>query len=429
MQMTDVLRRSSRPLFGVLLLLASSPTGFTADWPQWRGPTRDGQAPGQSWPNSISETNLNQLWRIDLGPSYSGPIVSGNLVFSTETVDKNSEVVRAFDRQTGRPIWHRQWDGAMSVPFFARRNGSWIRATPACDGERLYVAGMRDLLVCLDARTGEERWRFDFVRELQTPLPSFGFVCSPLVDQEAVYVQAGAAFAKLDKRTGKLIWRSLADEGGMGGSAFSSPVFAELGGQRQLVVQTREQLAGVNPSDGGILWTQPVKAFRGMNILTPVVFGDSIFTSTYGGKTILFKISRQEDTFEVAPGWTHKYQGYMSTPVVVDGVAYHHLKSQRVTAFDLKTGTECWTTSRSFGKYWSLVAQGDRILGLDQRGWLYLLKATPKEFTLLDQRRLTKADTWAHLAVAGNQIFVRELKALVAYRWEKTTRLASAARP
>ena len=126
------------------------------------------------------------------------------------------------------------------MPFFAKANGDWIRSTPAVAGERLFVAGMRDVLVCLDTRDGKQLWRKDFVKQLGTPLPNFGFVCSPLVDGMAVYVQAGASLIKLDKTTGEILWRSLKDEGGMGGSAFSSPIITTLAGERQLVVQTRE---------------------------------------------------------------------------------------------------------------------------------------------------------------------------------------------
>ncbi|MBM3841583.1 MAG: hypothetical protein FJ398_27295 [Verrucomicrobia bacterium] len=107
----------------------------------------------------------------------------------------------------------------------------------------------------------------------------------------------------------------------------------------------------------------------------------------------------------------------MSTPVVIDGVAYNHLKSQRVMAIEVETGRELWTSDKSFGKYWSLVAQGNRILALDQRGQLFLLRANKDKYDQLDQRKITSEETWAHLAVAGDELFVRELNALAAYRW------------
>ncbi|MEI2723886.1 MAG: PQQ-binding-like beta-propeller repeat protein [Verrucomicrobiota bacterium] len=316
-------------------------------------------------------------------------------------------------------IWRTEWAGAISVPFFAKSNGDWIRATPACDGESLFVAGMRDVLVCLEAATGQERWRYDFVRQLKTEVPTFGFVCSPLVDGGAVYVQAGAALAKLNKQTGELIWRSLKDGGGMNGSAFSSPVLANLAGRRQLIVQTREKLAGVDPADGAELWSHKVEAFRGMNILTPVVQEDLVFTSTYGGRTLAFRAEQKDGKFSVAPVWSHKAQGYMTTPVVVNGVAYYHLKSQRAMAVEVATGKERWTSTESFGKYWSLVAQGENLLALDQNGSLFLLKANPDKLDITDRMKISDAETWGHLAVSGDQLFIRELKALVAYRWSE----------
>jgi outer membrane protein assembly factor BamB len=403
-----------------VLLLALTLAGAAAgesNWPQWRGPNRDGQFNGPKWPENLDTNHLQRMWHVELGPSYSGPILSGDRVFTTESKDKKFEVVTAFDRKTGKELWRAPWEGAMTVPFFAKSNGDWIRATPACDGESLFVAGMRDVLVCLDAQTGKERWRFDFVKELEAPLPDFGFVCSPLVDGEFLYVQAGASFVKLNKRTGEMVWRTLKDKGGMWGSVFSSPVLAELAGKRQLVVQTREKLAGVDPADGQVLWEQPVEAFRGMNILTPVTCKDTIFSSTYGGKTIGFKVAQTGGRFTVAEAWRHKAQGYMSTPVVIDGVAYHHLKSQRMMAIAIETGRELWTSNQSFGKYMSLVAQGDRILALDQRGQLFLLRANKEKYDQLDQRKLSDSETWAHLAVADEQLFVRELNALSAYQW------------
>lgn len=391
-------------------------------WPQWRGPERTGQFQGPVWPTKLDTNHLHRIWHKDLGPSYSGPIVTADRVFTTETKNKKFEVVRALDRITGKELWSTQWEGSMSVPFFARSNGDWIRATPAYDGKSLFVAGMRDVLVCLDAQTGNERWRFDFVQKLSTPLPDFGFVCSPLVEGDAVYVQAGASFVRLKKDTGEVVWRTLNDKGGMWGSVFSSPLLAELAGKRQLIVQTREKLAGVNPEDGTVLWEQPVEAFRGMNILTPIVYKDLVFTSTYGGKTLAFKVTSSDGKYSITPQWTHKAQGYMSTPVVIGGVAYHHLKSQRVMAIDVESGRELWTSDKSYGKYWSLVAQGDRILALDQNGMLYQLRANQQKLEILDERRLTDSETWAHLAVAGDQVFVRELNQLVAYQWRLSPR-------
>lgn len=385
-------------------------------WPQWRGPTRDGQVAGQVWPDRLSDENFEQRWRVELGPSYSGPIVAADRVFVTETKDETTEVVRALSRETGEQLWELSWEGSMRVPFFAASNGSWIRATPAYDGQSLFVAGMRDVLLSIDADTGKQRWKIDFVEEYGTPLPSFGFVCSPLVDGDYLYVQAGAALRKLDKRTGKTVWKALDDGGGMMSSAFSSPFLATIAGKRQLLVQTREVLAGVDPESGEVLWSHPIPAFRGMNILTPVVYGDSVFTSAYGANSILLNIERKGDKFSASPAWVNKLQGYMSTPVVIGDHAYLHLRNQRFACLDLSSGEEDWI-STPFGKYWSLVANGDRILALDQRGELLLIRARPQEADLVDRLEISDDPTWAHLAVCGNEVFIRELKAIAAYKW------------
>lgn len=417
----------NRCVFFLLIAVPASPTAESLagekiekatapSWPQWRGPNRDGQISGPSWPDRLSKDSLTQVWRVPLGPSYSGPIVAGDLVFTTETKNKETEIVYALDRKTGKERWRAEWKGAMAVPFFAASNGSWIRSTPACDGERLYVAGMRDVLVCLDAKSGKEQWRVDFVKELKTPLPDFGFVCSPLVDGDAVYVQAGASVAKLDKKTGTIIWRALEDKGGMLGSAFSSPIIATLAGKRQLVVQSREKLAGVDLDKGEVLWSRVVPSFRGMNILTPLVVSDGIFTSSYQNKAWLYRISREEDRYSISESWASNAQGYMSSPVLIDGHAYLHLQNQRFTCINLKTGERTWT-SEPFGKYCSLIAQGDRILALDQRGELLLIKAGPEKFNLIDSRKISESETWAHLAICGEELYIRELNGLAAYRW------------
>jgi outer membrane protein assembly factor BamB len=390
-----------------------------ADWPQWRGPRRDGQVAGAPWPDSLKADRLQQVWRAPLGASYSGPLADAQRVYTTESRDQALEAVLAFDRASGRQLWRVQWEGYLKVPFFARANGDWIRATPALADGRLHVGGMRDVLVCLEAATGRELWRVDFPAQFKQPPPEFGFVSSPLVVGNAVFVQAGAGFAKLDAATGKALWTALEDGGGMMGSAFSSPVLATLGGTGQLVVQTRSELAGVDAAGGRVLWRQPIKAFRGMNILTPAITGpDMLFTSAYGGETQGWRAARNGDAWTLAETWKLKLEGYMTSPVLVDGHAYFHLRNQRAACVDVAAGTLKWETEEKFGKYWSLVANGRRILALDERGELLLLAANPAKFELLDRRKLSEADTWAHLGVSGAELLVREREALAVWRWQ-----------
>jgi outer membrane protein assembly factor BamB len=415
-----------RLLTGILLATAL-PAGAQAEapaWTQWRGPARDGFVPTAVWPDGLDDARLEKRWRVELGPGYSGPLVATiagptgpvEAVFVTETRDKKTEHVRCLDRASGRELWQATWEGSMKVPFFAASNGSWIRSTPCLDEGRLFVAGMRDVLVCLDAATGGELWRVDFMQALESPLPAFGFVSSPLVIGDHVYVQAGSGFVKLEKATGRIVWRVLHDDGGMSGSAFSSPYPTVIGGVPHILVQTREHLAGVDPEAGTVLWKTAVDAFRGMNIVTPTVTDGGIFTTSYGGGSFLFAVQPGRTEKPVEQVWRNKVQGYMSTPIVIGNRAYVHLRNQRFACLDLATGKEDWIT-QPFGRYWSLVANGDRILALDETGILRLVRATPEAYTQLGEAKVATGESWAHLAVSGGELFVRDLEGVTAYAW------------
>lgn len=379
-----------------------------ADWTQWRGPTRDGKISKTAapWPKSLSNGNLKLIWSVDLAEGYSSPIVAGSKVFTVETKDKKSEIVRAFDRKTGKQIWDNDWAGSMRVPFYAAKNGSWVRSTPATDGKTLFVGGMRDVLVAIDVDTGKEKWRRDYPSEEKTPLPSFGFVSSPLLDDDHIYVQVGTAMRKIKKSDGKTVWQSLADERAMFGSAFSSPFRATIQGVDQILVQTRSTLGGILPSNGKSVWSTPVKAFRGMNILPPTPVGDKVFTATYGGGSFLFDIGKKNKFLAATQLWNDsKREGYMSSPVVIDGKIYLHGRDKRFHCLDPKSGKTLWSSDDKFGEYCSMVTQGNRILALDQRGILLHIDANPKSFDLLSEVKLETPSTWAHLAVCGDELY------------------------
>jgi len=183
-------------------------------------------------------------------------------------------------------------------------------------------------------------------------------------------------------------------------------------------VLTRHTLNGVALDDGRELWSQPVPNFRGMNILTPVVSGDRIFTSPYKNGSYMYEVKREGDGFSVAEVWSHPGSGYMSSPVVIDGHVYLHLGNGRLSCLEIATGEERWRTT-GFGKYWSMAWQGEKILALDADGDLVLIRANPERFELLDEREITSQQAWGHLAVRGNELFVRDLESIRAFRWSE----------
>jgi outer membrane protein assembly factor BamB len=408
--------RSSIRLTACLLTCFTLTAAAGPHWDQWRGPKRDGTFSGAKWPEKLE--SVKQLWRLPLGESYSGPVTSGSLVFTTETKDKQFELAHGVDAETGKIVWTAQWEGRLSVPFFAKRNGDWIRSTPALDEDTLYVSGMQDVLVALNTADGKEKWRVDFPKDLKSGAQAFGYVASPLLDGASLYTHAGAGLCKLERKTGKLLWRSMDDGGGMNGGSFSSPILATVAGRRQVVAQGRSELSGLDPENGTVLWSQAVKSFRGMNIYTPVVAGSRIFTSPYGGQSQAWDIAKKDESLQPSLAWEHKSEGYMSTPVLIDGRLYMHLRNQKLACMDLASGKQLWVSDQKFGEYMSLVAQGDRILALDMKGVLYLIKANPEKLEIIDQKKVSEAECWAHLAVEDGRLYIRELKGLSAWEWK-----------
>ncbi|MCP4847787.1 MAG: PQQ-binding-like beta-propeller repeat protein [Verrucomicrobiaceae bacterium] len=386
-------------------------------WEQWRGPSRDGRILDQTtkWPSDLS--SVKATWRKDLNEGYSSPIVTTDLVFTVETKDKADEVVRAFDRKSGNQLWETSWKGSMKVPFFARKNGSWVRSTPAYSNGTLYVGGIREVLVALDGKTGKEKWRIDFVERGKSGVPTFGFVSSPLIEGDFLYIQAGAEVTKIRCSDGKKIWGAMKDGRAMYGSAFSSLVIAEVAGKDQLLAQTREELAGLDLASGKVMWRYKVKAFRGMNILTPTIIGDTLFTSTYGGGSSLFTISTDNDGMNISKTWSNKTEGYMSSPITHEGHVYMHGRDKRFHCFEAKTGNLKWSSVKKFSDYASLVANKERALALTADGNLLLIELSPSEFKLVDTKKISDSPTWAHLAVCGEELFVRELKGLAKLQW------------
>lgn len=392
-----------------------------ADWPQWRGPDRLGTIENANWPDALNDQTLKQLWRVELAEGYPGPIVSGGRVFTFESKGREKEIVRAFDVKTGEQAWETSWAGAMRVPFFAKRNGSWVKSTPATDGEHLYAIGMLDELVCLKVGDGEIVWRVDFKERFETQGPSFGQPCSPLIDGDALYIQAGMSVCKLDKKTGKTLWRVLVDERQMVGGAFSSPVIATIAGKRQLLAQTRGELCGVDPDTGDVLWRKGIKAFRGMNILPPTVINETdVFTSSYGGGCFMLRVTKGEgDTFNVETVWQNKIEGYMSSPMLIEGHLYMHGRDKKFHCIEAATGETKWTSDKKYGEYWSSVRNGSRILALGHDGTLRLIEASPEEIKIIAEHKVSEEETWGHLAIVGDVLYIRELEGVKAIRWAK----------
>jgi outer membrane protein assembly factor BamB len=204
----------------------------------------------------------------------------------------------------------------------------------------------------------------------------------------------------------------------MNSSPFASPRVHTFGDSEQLVSLGRTSLTGISLTDGKTLWEKNVPAFRGMNILTPTFVGSGILTATYGGKAHFFEPTLSGDkNWQVEEKWNQKFQGYMSSPVVVGQHAFLHGRSGRMVCLEMQSGEIKWTSTESLGKYCSMVTNGDKILALSANGKLRLMSANPDKYEVIDTVEISDEETWAHIGLADNQIFVRALNSLSVYQW------------
>ena len=398
----------------LLLMTLSSAHVLSEDasWNQWRGPSRDGFWPGML-PEDLSRLEL--AWEKRLGPSYSGPVTDGKTIFTSETVDKTFERITALDLATGEVRWTRQWEGAITVPGYAMANGSWIKSTPVLAEGSLVILGMRDEVVCLEPDTGGIRWKADPAERFNARRPPFGGVCSPLIDGGSVYVMAGGATVKLSLADGSTLWKTLDDEGDED-DALGCPVIETITGTRQLVVPTRTRLCGVDLVDGSLLWSVRIEAYRNMNILTPTVIGDRIYTAARGGRSQCFEISKRGDDYVATESWNQNTQAYMSSPVTDGETIFVHNSNERLTALDADDGKVLWT-GKPLGKYLSFVRNDRVLLALNSEGELMSVEPSRDSLNIWAKRKVAD-DSWAHLGVFDGGILVRDLNALKVYRYD-----------
>lgn len=207
------------------------------------------------------------------------------------------------------------------------------------------------------------------------------------------------------------------DDEGDEDDALSSPVIKTISGLRQLVVQTRTRLCGVDLETGSLLWSNRIEAYRNSNVLTPTVVGDYVYTAATRGKSQCFKIMRVGTRWQPEEVWNQKTQAYMSSPVTDGETVFVHSSNGRLTALDFSSGDILWT-GKPMGKYQSLVINDEVMLALSNEGELLTVAPVRDELTITSRRQVAD-DSWAYLGVFEGGLLVRDLKALKVYRYDQ----------
>ncbi len=417
----------------IAVCLLCSTLAAGADWPQWRGPARDGisQETGllKEWPKGGPKLS----WKINLGGvGYSSPVVAGKNVFVTAAEDDDKglkEFLVCLNAEDGKQVWK------VDLPNSdGNYNGGWgsgPRATPTLAGDFIYVLGARGDLFCLKAANGNKVWSVNLPKEFGGGIPFWGYSESVLIDGDRVVCTPGGkkgAILALDKATGKKLWQSadLTDA-----AAYSSIVIATTGGVKQYVTQTATAAVGVRATDGKLLWRKDDLKRAVAIIPTPIVAGNLIFfTSGYGAGCELIKLDASEDgTVKATTEYTQNLlitNHHGGVVQVGDHIYGHTDRGAKWFCYDFKKGGEefVWE-SKALGKGSLTVADGMLFcLGEDpKKGTVVLTEANAEgwketgRFDLPEKSQFPRKAgmIWAHPVVANGKLYIRDHELLFCY--------------
>ena len=405
--------QAMKPIAFLLLLSASA--AAPQEWTQWRGPGRDGRVPGAlaiTWPRALAPS-----WKATVGLGYASPVVSGGRVFTFARRGEN-EVASALDLATGKVLWTQSYPAPYTMNPAAAGHGPGPKSTPIVADGKLYTLGIGGVLSAYDAATGRVLWRKDFKGQFKEAAPTFGTAMSPAVVDGLLIAHVGGendgALTAFDAATGDVRWAWKGD-----GPAYASPVVATIGGVRQVLTQTQKQIVGVSVAGGELLWSLPFTTPYEQNAVTLVVNGDVVIYSGISKGLHAARVARKGAGWTVQPVWANEEVSlYMSSPVLDGGTLYgfSHRNKGQFFAVDAATGRTLWVSEGRQGDNAAVLVAGDALLLLLPDGELTVARKDPKAFAPIATYTVAESATWAHPALIGKTLLVKDNDSLVQWR-------------
>ena len=399
------------------LLYGGTLTASATEWPQWRGPNRDGISDEVGILKEWSPNGPKVLWKVPLGEGFSGISVSQGRVY-TMFSEGNDEFVVCLDATDGGEIWRFRSD----KNYHEGQGGNGPRATPTIDRDLLFTISAYGKLYALNAANGQELWSHDLQRKFGSDMPRWGFSTSPLVDGESLLVEVGGKGEKsivaFDKKSSDVVWSSHKDKLG-----YSSPIAITVKGVRQIICFTGTKLVSVSPTDGTIYWKYPWKTGYDVNAATPVfippdkVFISSgynkgaavlqmrVFVSPEDDRAATDQIRENQGTVRIEEIWKNrKMKNQFASSVLHENYLYG-FDNSILKCIEANTGEEQWK-SRGFGKGSVILADGHLIL-LSDRGKLGLAEATPEGYIEKASAQVLSGLCWTAPTLASGKLYVR----------------------
>lgn len=420
------LKALARVFLGILL---GTHAALATDWPQFRGPNRDGNWDEKGILESFPRTGLKIQWRRPVGGGWPSPVVVQGRVFIFD-VDLIKPVARerlhCFEENTGKVLWVYSYEENYGDWTYVPERGAGPTATPIVEGNRIYIVGANGNTHCLDVKTGTVLWEKNIGREYEVAEMS----CrpSPLIEGSLLIVftgaKPGASVLALDKLTGKEVWRALNDP-----VSNSSPIMITANGKRQLIVWSDSSLASLNPSDGRTYWREPMTTSINVSAATPVFQGNRLLVSG-----LMIDVSADAPRFlwpeNRAP--SKRVLSNTSTGLLQGEYIYTARGLGELVCLEAATGRQIWSTNSvtgtKNGASINITPQGDGVFLFTDEGNLIRAQLSPRGYREISRSHLIDP-TWpfgqtkfvyAPPAFANRHVFARSEAEVVCASLEAT---------
>ena len=395
------------------LILFSAGSMVAQDWPQWRGPQRDGKVSGfvapEKWP-----TALTQKWKATVGSGDATPALVGDklYVFARQGAEEITLCLNAAD---GKELWQNKYEAQAVTGAAARHPGP--RSSPAVAAGKVVTLGVGGVVSCLDAATGKLLWRKD---EFPKVVPRFFTSFSPIIVDGMAIAHVGGqgngAIIAFDLATGDPKWKWTAE-----GPGYAPPALLTVDGVKQLATLTEKSVVGVGVADGKPLWQIPF-APQGMayNAATPIIDGQTVIYTGQSRGTKAVKIEKQGDGFAPKELWSNAELGVQfNTPVLKDGLLFGLSDKGLFFCINAKTGETAWTdTTKRGGNFGAMLDAGSVILALPSTSELIAFKPADKEYVEVAKIKVADTPTYASPVIAGNKVFVKDNETVTLWTME-----------
>ena len=391
-----------------------SQAALAQEWPQWRGPARDGSVTAAQVPTAWPDV-YQAAWRVDIGEGFASPVISGGRVFVHGRKDP-AEIVTALDLASGKVVWQQQYDAAYQKNQYASKMAKGPNATPLVAAGRLFTLGATGVLMAWDAASGKRLWSHDYSKQVDFSKLFCGTSASPLMANGMLVIQVGSdvhggRILALDPATGATKW-----EWKGAGPGYASPVMATIASVPQVITLTNSSIVGINATTGAELWSSPFADDWHENIVTPIWTGTHLIVSGIRQGTQAYTIARAGTSWNVARVWQVPASSmYMSTPVVADGVIYGLSDKRRghFVALDVATGAVKWSTEGREGEHASVLLAPKHVIFLTNANTLVVARRNAAAFEVEKKYTVGTAQTWSIPILLGRDIVVRDATAVM----------------